>query len=344
METKEIITTLQAEPVNEAIIEKRNVGTRNESWPTYFDCKIAVKVGNVVKDISLCVSNKWDSEKQKYIKNFVINAKPFADLMEAGIEIDFSKVKSAYAGAIKRAIYAQEKEKKEAEMAKLNERTNYYDNESWFDSFVEEVENDKRNEMKEFKIEKIDREEYINSNYDYHVLVIYKGLTGSFYRELVNRETKFAVTNAKEYYTNNEGKKCSNTVYVTNSKMRHGKLAKSVVHRWFQDIDEYFAIQESTKKRNEKEKNDREEKVKFLSEASGEEVYAKHEYVSRRRDFGGDYYEWRYFMKIKPIGEEKELEFKVNYSDYYKSFSLAGLTLNQTQFKSVIDILKKKNI
>lgn len=338
------ITTLKAEVVNDIEILKKG-----HSYPTDFECEIAVKVGNKVENLTWEFGRDYRSSNSTPIAHMDNRSKEkFDGLIQAGIAIDYSDVVKDYLSAIEVCKEQIEKDKKEAIKKRKIANAKFYDS-SWVPAFIENVKGDKRFETKDFEFKLMDRQKYIDGDDELFVTLIYRGISGNFKNSdfTINiahsfrgkLEKRFNVYNG--YKLHEDGR--YETVMVTDDKTRKGKLGKSVVHRWFQDVDEYLAIIESKKNRANKEKEDRQELMKLLKEKSGKSIEGNNEYVYREDRRGGSYYAWKYYIKLTPIGEKEEKEFRVSFNDYQKVYSIDGLSgLNEFQFKSIIEILEKK--
>lgn len=339
------IATLKAEVVNDIVILKKG-----HSYPSDFECEIAVKVGNKVENLTWEFGRDYRSDIRTPIAHMPNRSKEkFDGLIQAGIAIDYSDVVKDYLSAIEVCKEIIEFDKKEAIKKRKITNAKFYDN-SWVKAFIENIEGDKRFEMKDFEFKLMDRQKYIDGNDELFVTLIYRGISGNFKNSDfkmntvigfmgLNGEKRFNVFNG--YKLHEDGR--YETLMVTDNKTRKGKLGKSVVHRWFQDVDEYLAIIDSKKNRANKEKEDRQELMKLLKEKSGKSIEGKNECVYRKDRSGGSYYVWKYYIKLAPIGEKEEKEFKVSFNDYQKTFSIDGLSgLNEFQFKSIIEILEKK--
>lgn len=319
------------------------------SYPTDFECEIAVKVGNKVENLTWEFGRDYRSSNSTPIAHMDNRSKEkFDGLIQAGIAIDYSDVVKDYLSAIEVCKEQIEKDKKEAIKKRKIANAKFYDS-SWVPAFIENVKGDKRFETKDFEFKLMDRQKYIDGDDELFVTLIYRGISGNFKNSdfTINiahsfrgkLEKRFNVYNG--YKLHEDGR--YETVMVTDDKTRKGKLGKSVVQRWFQDVDEYLAIQESRKNRKEKEKEDRQKYLKVLEEKSGMKVTAENEFVWREDRRGGSYYAWKYYATLKPIGDNEARKLKIAYSEYHNTHSIDGLSgLTEFQFKSIIEIMKKE--
>lgn len=337
------VTTLKAEVVNDVVIEKK--GT---SYPSDFECEIAVKVGNKVEDLTYVFGRDYQTSDRTQCIHMTRGSKvKFEALEQAGIEIDYSDIEKIYAKAIEVCKENIEKDKVKAAKQRKLDRAKFYDN-SWVNAFVENVHSDKRFDNYQFEFTFMNRQKYIDSVDKLWVRITYKGIIGSFlYSEYYVSSRSYRSRGEMKYNVCNGMKLHEDGSYeslaITDDKDRKGKLPKSVVHRWLQDVDVYLAIKKSRKNRKEKEEKDRQDYIKVLEEKSEMKVTAKNEYIWRDSKRGGSYYSWKYYIELKPIGDNEPRKLKIDYSDYHKTFSIDGLSgLKEFQFKSIIEIMKKE--
>jgi len=338
------VTILKAEAVADVVIEKKG-----NSYPSDFECVIPVKVGNKVENLTFEYGIDYSSN-DRLPKAYIARKSKynFQALEEAGIEIDYTQVFNVYHDAIKLCKVIIEEAKARKIQKVREERTDFYDNKSWVPEFISNIKNDKRNVDRVLKFHTLEREKYINGLNDLFVIITYKGISGKFfysdylkydrYRNS-NPEMKYNVENG--FYQLEDNK--TQTLCITNDKVRKAKTAIAVAYRWFLDVDEYLAIRESRKRRKMEDDKNRKEYISFLEEKTGLPITAKNEYIWREERNGGGYYFWRYYITLNIIGKETPRKLKIDYSSYHKTYSIDGLNgLNENQFKSIIEIMQKK--
>lgn len=298
METLEntSVATLKAELVNDILFEKKSRGYR--SIPEYsYDLlfKASVKVGNVVKDVTLRYEKEYSDGKYEY--THTLNSNNFADLKSAGIEIDFSDVMESYKIAVANNLELQAKEKKEKAAKDKIQRGIDWDN-SWMHSLKREVENDKKLKIKSFTLTPASKTKVMDDNERQTLTLKYQNINVRIYFDTY--EKKYTFENGYERTPTKEYPTSVKTLYITDSKVRRGKNGLTLIRKAFDQIDEYTAIRVNTKKRLSSESATREKDVAELSKLTGltvtaEEVY-KHREYGPRHDRG--YYVWQYRLKV----------------------------------------------
>lgn len=334
------VTTLKAELVVDIIFEKESQRYNHgiKKFKDDLQIEVPVKVGNGVKDITILRKPNYDKEGNP-IETKILDSK-FNDLREVGIEIDYSDVIEKYEVAVKANLELQAKELEEAITKAKLKRGEFFDK-SWVEEFKANVKGDKRFKEKEYSFKEMTKDEYVNSNGKLNIGIKYKKVTSYFY--LDNEKNQFNFVDGVQYFLDENEKQFSRSIQISDNKVRRGKLPKSIVHRFFTDVDVYFAIEESKKNRAKKEGNERIELKENLEKYSGEKVTIYSEMVYPKYTSGNNgnpYKKYTYVIEVGPKNDPRK--FQIGMSSYNGlSFSFNGINnLSQTQFKDIIKVFK----
>jgi len=366
------VATLKAEIVNEIeFIEKEDRGSRYNDHKTIthpfdsnFSAKVAVKVGNVVKELTLFEKDDYISgyrgENGMYVdstsvKGFAFKngaAEAFADLENAGIAIDYSDVWEQYAKLVEWGRHRKVVIERAENWVRIRARKAKYIN-SWIHNFVPTLKADKNKKIQAALLnstfEKASYNSVVVNGNTADLNINYKGYTGTIYVE--SGSYMFDGTRVRhipEDATPEQIKdRWSFKTEIAEGKVRRAKREGTLYLKFTEEVDYEIAQAESIKKHREKQVSEVEQKRLILEKATGYPVYMNEtrEYSRDRRSNHSWLVQKYYLITAQPKDHYSsfkgiQVSCSTGYDNPELSFSVNGCNnLREEQFKGIVDIL-----
>lgn len=362
METleKNIVATLKAEIINEfEFIPKEEIVNRfsNETiithpYKSHYEAKVAVKVGNAVK-------NLFFSEKTKYISGFTNENgefKPgfdvnhievidetgstqiFEELENAGIRVDYMDVLMQYKQLLEKAKYHEKLLKRWNEWEKIREGKKKLKN-SWIHDFENVLKSDKNKKIQSL-LNEVTFEPSTKYNKKHYVNLIYKGVVVPIHKIAGS----FVFNNEKyEYELKPYEKETRNRVELEEDKLRRAKREGTIFLKAIEAIEIREKQIEYRKNKRIKELKELKDTKEHFEKVLGFPVHV--EETLERSSYSNNSYKVHKYWLITKQPERKYASFEgIRLGKYEKdgvyTYSINGtFKLDEDKFKRIIRIL-----
>jgi hypothetical protein len=310
MEEKETIATLKAELINEFEFASSSYRNKVNRYHRDWRADVTIKVGNSVEKVKCFINDEYHGSEGYGTPDYkagyntytpTVDLSSFAQLKEAGIEIDIVDVLIEYNKALELVkIQVKADEEEAGRLAKIK-RGEQYDS-CWLQSFNDNVRNagNKTIDNAVFTLTKVSRDEVVNKGASNSIAIKYKGITGSITME----ERKFIYIGAQQNYLKADNTTGSMHAEISDYKTRRAKKEATLVKKFIDEVDSYIDRRDYKKNEAIKQKLNEKAKSNILSDTSGLEVTVSEQYRHNRYARRGQegYYVTEYSVQIN---EEK---------------------------------------
>lgn len=356
------IATLKAEFVNEfEFIPSKERKSRfsdemviTHPYTSNYKAKVAVKVGNAVKELLFCKNHHYTSSHTTkdgtYISGqsydylgLVDSSHPFKELEEAGLFVDYLNVLIQYQDLVEEAKYRETLIKRHKNWQNIRKAKASLAN-SWIHSFEAIIKADKNKKIVE-AVKETTFAPSTNYKEKHNVKITYKGVVVPIHKV----DGSFAFNNEKyEYGMDPADVITKNKADLEEGKLRRAKREGTLFLKAIEAIDYRNERMANNNKARRNEIKEREEYRLKLEEVGGYPVIMEEERkYSRDRHSNYSWLEANYFLLLEQPENYYTSQFKkisVSISKHYKTGeyeygvrSLVGL--RPDQFKTILDVL-----